>query len=384
MRSRLCVRSRDTAPITRLLLILPVGVIALCLYGFRVKRQERFLYGSLCLVILSRLVSLVAAGHMELEQSVSVFRYVEGMVVIYVCSIFFLAEVNRTRFVAGVMCGVALETVGGIAMFAMNGGQERGIFISVNSFMLQVFVIVLGILAIRARHQVLLTTVAILIIFVGVLATLTRSALLLLGVCVVLLFLADRRGFVRPLLVLGTTVTIAVAVFASGSLVPELKAAVTSRNEDAFAVQGSVLHRFYLWDIALGTFVDHPLFGIGSGGFARLEAGAPQFFNVELSKEYRGEDYHLSTHNNLLGVASETGLFGLFAGFLFALAVFKLCLSTNLKQAMFESPVVASAAILIMALMLSDIWAAGSFTPISNTFIGFLAGWSREKALRAV
>jgi O-antigen ligase len=362
-------------------LILPVGMITLCLYGFRIKPQERFLYGSLSLVILSRIVSLVAGSHVEVQQSVSIFRYVEGMVVIYVCSIFFLAPTNRLRFVAGLFCGVALETIGGIAMFAVSGGQVRGIFISVNSFMLQVFVIVLGILAIRARRQVLLVAVAILIVFVGVLATLTRSALLLLAVCVILLFLADRRGFVRPILIFGATLIVAGAAFRSGALVPELTAAVASRNEDALARQGSVLHRLYLWDIALGTFVDHPLFGIGSGGFARLEAGAPQFFNVELSTEYLGEDYHLSTHNNLLGVASETGLFGLVAALLFAIAVFKLCLSTNLKVAMHASPLIASAAILTMALFLSDIWAAGSFIPISNTFIGFLAGWSRQKAL---
>jgi O-antigen ligase len=250
--------------------------------------------------------------------------------------------------------------------------------------MLQIFVIVLGILAIRARHQVLLTTVAILVVFVGLLATLTRSALLLLAVCVILLFVADRRGFIRPLLVLGAALVIAGTVFRSGPLASELTAAVASRNEDALARQGSVLHRLYLWDIALGTFVDNPLFGIGSGGFARLESGSPQFFNVELSHDYLGENYRLSTHNNLLGVASETGLFGLLAGFLFAFAVFKLCLSTNLKRAMFESPLVASAAIVTMALVLSDIWAAGSFTPISNTFIGFLAGWSRERAIQTV
>ncbi|HSS31222.1 MAG TPA: hypothetical protein VLL06_09415, partial [Nitrospiraceae bacterium] len=59
-------------------LVLPVGIIAFCLYGFRVKPQERFLYGSLSLVILSRIVSLVAGGHVAIEQSVSVFRYVEA------------------------------------------------------------------------------------------------------------------------------------------------------------------------------------------------------------------------------------------------------------------------------------------------------------------
>jgi hypothetical protein len=42
-----------------------------------------------------------------------------------VCSIFFLDEVNRARFVAGVLCGVALETLGGIVVFAMSGGHAR-------------------------------------------------------------------------------------------------------------------------------------------------------------------------------------------------------------------------------------------------------------------
>ena len=362
-------------------LVLPLGVVAVCLYGLRIKAHERFLYGALTLVIISRIISLAAAGHIEIEQWVSVFRYVEAFVVIYVCSIFFRADVNRARFVAGLLTGVALETFGGITMFFMSGGQERGIFISVNSFMLQVLVVVLGIMAIRTRRQTLLAIIGVMLVLVGILATLTRSALLLLGVCILLMFLADRRAFIGPVLAVGGVVLLAGMAFRSGGAIGQLEAAVTSRNADAIAGQGSVLQRLYLWDVALGTFVEHPLFGIGSGGFARLEAGAPQFFNVELSPEYRGEDYHLSTHNNLLGVASETGLFGIAAGVLFAIAVFKLCLSTDLKTAMIDSPLVASVAVVTMALMLSDIWAAGSFTPIANTFIGFLAGWSRQKQL---
>jgi len=69
---------------------------------------------------------------------------------------------------------------------------------------------------------------------------------------------------------------------------------------------GSTIYRMVLWTTAVTTFVDHPLLGIGPGGFVHLREFVPA---MRIVKDYMLVA-HFSAHNIFLHYLAEMGILG--------------------------------------------------------------------------
>jgi O-antigen ligase len=107
-----------------------------------------------------------------------------------------------------------------------------------------------------------------------------------------------------------------LAVVATGFLLlviaanPNLFSAVLGRFEqltgDPFQGYSTASYRVSLWKRALVAWLDHPVFGVGPGGFVRLDELYPA---VHISPDYRFLK-GLSPHNMFLEYLSTTGIIG--------------------------------------------------------------------------
>ena len=119
------------------------GCLALAWNGrFRLDGHERPLYRALALVILTRVLSLVAAGHMAMEQAISILRYVETFVIALLLANLLCLRQNRRLFLRGMILGAVIETTGALLTFFSSGGEERGVWLGVDNYKLQIFLLV--------------------------------------------------------------------------------------------------------------------------------------------------------------------------------------------------------------------------------------------------
>lgn len=358
------------------------SLVTIASNGFRVLRTERFLYTALFAVLVSRAISILVAEAAVLQQWLSVMRYVEMLVLVYISNLLFANPQNRASFFRGLLLGVVAETVGGIALFATSAGESRGILISVNSFMLQTYIIVFFVMRAARNKRTVGAVFGMVFVSLGLLMTLTRSAVILLALSLVLWFVLARRGTMRVLVVFAFVGAMGAVAVGRSVVLSNLESAITFRSQSAFeGSSGGIFYRFYLWDMALAEYLRYPVTGIGSGGFARQQGEHGHVFAVDLPMEYLSLDASLGVHHTVLGVAAETGTVGLAAFFLYALAVFRTSKRALQDGAVEGADVVAAAAILNIALLFTDLWGQGSFTVISSVFLGFVAGWQREREM---
>jgi O-antigen ligase len=101
------------------------------------------------------------------------------------------------------------------------------------------------------------------------------------------------------------SVAAAVAVGGSALLLVALSSPViSSRARTIVEVEGNV-ERFLLWETTWNMIIDYPLLGVGVGNFQRVQSGY-------VRDEVRIPMSRTHSHNNLLQVTVERGMFGLF------------------------------------------------------------------------
>lgn len=357
---------------------IPIIYGGLIYYGPKIRKSEQFLFLSIILVIFSRIVSTLAAENVQTLQYISIVRYIETLVLIYICANLFSNQKNRHFFIIGIIIGVAIETVGGI--FVHLKTQYKGVFVSNSSFILQTFLIIAYILAFINRKGKFRMTVFILAMALAIFATLARTAWLFLITSVLIIVLVySRKRILKNLLLF--IVSTGIVLLLIGKRLPVSTEIFVSRTKSALSGGGSILYRFYLWDMSIASFLQHPIFGIGSGSFARQQKDLPQVFNVKLPEYYRNLNLQLSTHSTFLGVLSETGIVGLAAYLLWIIAIIgifrKIFRLSNVYLS--HDRYVIAASLIIISLIIFDTITQCSFTPISSTFIGFALGYLREK-----
>ncbi len=152
----------------------------------------------------------------------------------------------------------------------------------------------------------------------------SRTSLMML--CVPLAVLLFRRGSRRLVAaLLGAALLLAVVLSPSSARLlgdPGPDSVVASPASTASPEGprpiGSVESRFFLWRAALAMATDHPLLGVGPGGYNRAlrDYAAPELRAYEYEKIEREV---LNAHNGLLNLLAEWGLGG---GLLALLAVF--------------------------------------------------------------
>ena len=94
----------------------------------------------------------------------------------------------------------------------------------------------------------------------------------------------------------------AAAVVAAGSTERRRVARVPSESADPARLASFGSHRYSYWKVALRSFADHPLRGVGSGGFA-----------VEWLRERKARESAQDAHSLYIETAAELGLAGLTA-----------------------------------------------------------------------
>lgn len=344
----------------------------------RIKKSEQILYLSIILIIIFRMLSLLVADNIETVQWFSIFRYIETLVVIYIFTKLFSGHKNRKYFIKGIIIGVIIETVGGIFIFLKN--YHKGVFISNTSYILQVFLIIVCILVFMNRRRKFLMSFFILVIILAVLATLSRTSwiFLIISLLIFALVYSKKQGLRNVLFFI---IFAGIVVLLIGKMLPSATDIFINRSNVAFSGRGTVLYRFYLWDMALGSFFKHPILGIGSGSFARQQENLSQLFNIELQEHYRKLNLQLTVHSTFFGVLSETGIVGLSVYLLWIIAIIGICKKAIRSSNIYSShdKYIIAITIIVISLIVFDIITQCSFTLISSIFIGFVCGWLREK-----
>src|SRR5215831_182610 len=108
---------------------------------FGLNKAEKSVCKALGLIILTRIASLLFASNVVPQQAISVFRYVETLVILVVLANFLALEMNRRSFLVGIILGAVLESAGGLFTFIVSSGENRGIWLGSDNFKIQVFLL---------------------------------------------------------------------------------------------------------------------------------------------------------------------------------------------------------------------------------------------------
>jgi O-antigen ligase len=343
--------------------------------GFRFDAPERPLYQALALVIVTRVLSLVAASNMAMVQAVSILRYVETFAIVILLANLLGHRQNRRLFLRGIIVGVVIETIGDLFTFFSSGGEVRGFWLGVDNYKLQVFLLVVCVLSFSQKKGRSARIVAGLCLLLGILATETRSAVVLFLLSLFPLFITRHKEMLKPALAL--LVLAAVAVVPVIRLLPEAEQNVTERVDELWTGGGTIGLRLILWEMAVSAYVRYPITGIGSGGFARQQNMLYLQINDAYAPGYEVKYDQLSTQNTVLGVAAETGTLGLIAYFIWIAAVIRICLRGIRLEGFYRDPYVLAACVCLLAMMAGDWWGQYSFMPPSTCLLGFVLGWCR-------
>jgi putative inorganic carbon (hco3(-)) transporter len=182
-------------------------------------------------------------------------------------------------------------------------GAVSGIFGNPNDLALNMvtFMPAAAVIVVSPRHSVLRRAIAglvALLMLATVVFTKSRGGLLGLLTMIAALVLLGRK--VRP----GFGVVIVVAALAATPFLPasfwSRMSSIIDEREDAKYFTGSREARRIVMQEGINTFIEYPLTGVGAGQFKN--------YNPTGRRERWRE-----THNALIQVASETGIFGLLA-----------------------------------------------------------------------
>jgi O-antigen ligase len=349
---------------------------------FSLKGFKWFAWG-IGLTLLARILSLVFAIESEGLQWLSLARYAETGITLFVLSLLFHQAPARQGFLTGLLVAAVLESVLGFAIMVDTQGLHRGIVSGVPAYQLQLLVFFL-VFSLAVYHKKYAVSVALLILVeLGLYATQTRSIFLqwLPGSMLVLVWSARHgylgRAALLMIVVVGAAVLLLMALPKSSNSsslrYQEMLARVKSKSEQQVSTGdgGTIQWRLFLWDKSLGAFLKQPVTGIGSGGFARQVDHLPQVFDVKLARS--DKDTPLSTHNTFLGVLSETGLLGVVAYGFWFFAVLHLLVPVLRHR--FLEPQPASVALMLLVFVFSDFWTQQSFLPNMTYLLGWLLGW---------
>jgi O-antigen ligase len=354
-----------------------IGCLALVWKGgFSLDRREKKLYWAVAFVVLTRVISLVFASGVSIGQAISVLRYVETLASILLLANLLTFTMNRTYFVWGLFAGAITESIGGLFNFVSSGGEARAVWLGFDNYKLLVFALIACLLLLAERQSYLWKTLLVLLLFVEIVATGTRTALFLIFVTLVPLYWTRRRAMAKWLLavlVLGLFGTVSVLL-----VLPAAQDTFTGRVDQLSEGTGTVGLRIILWEMAGAAFLSHPMTGIGSGGFARQQNTLWLEINDVYESGYESKYETLSTHNTVLGIAAETGIVGLIAYFIWAVAVVKVCIKGIELEKIFNDPYMLAACVCVLAMVAEDWWAQASFLAGPTCLLGFILGWSRS------
>jgi O-antigen ligase len=362
--------------------LIVLAAFLVCFWNAELKlgKVEARVYRALGFVVLTRVISLVFASEVMPQQMISVFRYVETLVILIILTNVLASGTNRRRFLAGVILGAALESLGGLVIFFSTHGEYRAIWLGRDNYKIQVYALLVCCLALVQSKQRLFVALSASALGLAIIATQTRRAISLFLVALAVIVWKRRRQLLRPMLAtLGICAIVAFLSFLSFSVLPETGSGLSGRVDQMWTGGGTVGLRIILWEMAAEAYLRHPITGIGSGGFARQQDAL--YFKIADAYDpgYEHEFGTLSTHNTVLGVAAETGTLGLIAYFLWFFAVVSLV--WKVLDLVHEDKYIVAACACLLSMVLEDLWGQASFLPTMTCLLGLVLGWYRAKRL---
>jgi O-antigen ligase len=339
------------------------------------SKTENFIFIALLGILLSRIISLVFAEKFDSAQTISLMRYVEVFLTIYVLSDLLSKKYNRIAFIAGLGIAVLFESIAGFTKFIYSGGLLRGIFTGIPAFQLSIlFILALVLLVGSTKKWVLISFISILTL--GIIATQTRTAFIQLGFgLIIVLFWGVKTKIVKSMvpIIFASFIIALIVSFSLKTIINTTSQRIIETADET----GTLQYRLYLWDKSVGAFLSHPITGIGSGGFGRQLSDLPQVFHTQFPRSDKNKP--LSSHNTVLGIMAETGMIGLMAYgiWLWSLIIVIIKIFKNKQVELFA----IACAIIMCIFIFSDFWAQNSFLPNSNFILAFMLGSLRENSM---
>jgi O-antigen ligase len=352
------------------ILIFGIGIFLfpICLHG----KEERFLFFSLVAIVISRIISLLFASKMQLSQFISIARYIEVALSIYVILNLVTDRKNFNFFAAGLFLGALLESVGNVIIFFNTVADSRGILIGIPSYQIQILVVITCVLLFTSTRK-WGYAIPISIMLWGILSTKTRAAYLQFFMSMgLVLWWGWRKAILKKMIpIIAFSILFLSAISYNPPPSPDkMETARRYRIEEVSSEHGTIRWRFYLWDKSLGAFFLHPVSGIGSGGFGRQFNELPQVFNIKI-EDYR-KNVVLTSHNTVLGILAETGIIGFLAYLLWFIALTKIIIKTQKVNS--NDSIAVAASFMLIIFLISDFWSQNSFYPNSSFFIAIILG----------
>jgi len=358
------------------LAVMAAGLWLLFSLRIRIHLNEKKIILALLFIIATRIVSLIVARSMAMGQLLSVFRYVETLVVVILLANLLGAPRNRKFFLAGVMLGALTETIGGLAILVMHRGESRGFWLGIDNYKWQIYLLFVCTLFLFKRKNIFWTAFTASTLFVGVLATQTRAALVLFCIMILMALLSRRQQLLKPILV--TSLLLCLTVISVLRVFPDAEQALGQRIEELWTGGGVIGWRIVMFEMAIAAYVQHPIIGIGSGGFARQQNALYLEINDAFSQEYETLYDYTSTHNTVLGIAAETGTVGLIAYLFWVVTIVRTCVNSLRMESINRDNFALAACLFMLALMSQDFWGQASFLASSSCLLGFVLGWRRN------
>lgn len=358
------------------ILILSLSVLILLKQNLHPKLFPlgRQIYIALFLVIASRFVSLLFAPlSATFGQWASVMRYFESGAVIFVFYNIFRNINNLAVFIWSLFVFVLIDAIF-ILNISLSG--SRGLYFSISTWAwLFFFICFLATRLVNGKNK-LISMFGLPILFAGVLASQTRSTTLT-GLVMLVLVMSRLGQRKRVFKVVFSVVAVLIVSGATIRFIPQVYDQFAQRIESGFNMESSTTNiRFFLWTRALNAFMQYPLTGLGSGGYARADfEGIDERFQFALSNEYEDiRDSHLGTHNTIMDVLANTGIIGFLAYVFWIIAVARLAITELRKKD--NGSLLSSIRLVLSAYVLinlaTDLLSSVSFTTNSSCAVGML------------
>jgi O-antigen ligase len=355
-------------------------------------RRSRLLFDLPFLALATATIISAVFAFRPSYSLVPVFR----IVVIYIAfrvMIKFGREIGVRKILRFYLGMVTLLSLYNLALFVSHAGQIRAfgpahLGYETLSMTAMPMALAFALWAPTVRRRWLYLAACVLI-GLGIISTQARGPLLTVMLSVpVLLFVSWRKarresnpiaGRVAKLLLVFALVVI-VAVALSTTLLAGSWERYEAFAASVYEPQGTIALRLTLWRMAIETFLENPLVGIGIGNFRAVHDLYPEMKLYELHRWVKG----MSAHNVLLHYLAETGLLG--AGSLLALAVMGW---RNARRAIRERLNAADTQVacalfigmfvFLLTLLYMRAWTWGQGGYILALLFGLLAAWQDRR-----
>jgi len=216
----------------------------------------------------------------------------------------------------------------------------------------------------QMARKIFVSIIFIILLF-GLMATKTRGAFISFALCFVFTSLISLRKARKTALrfAIGNIVVLSLCILISlvviSSLYPSFLKALSHQVYIVPGVQkiDTTQIRFFLWNVALKTFLQNPIFGIGLGQFYRILVISPELRLNIFSIFMRG----LDPHNTVLYYLSQTGLVGLLGFFYLIFSCFGLLLRKFNESEGVEDIKISAALIGLLFLVIASSLYAGEW-----------------------